>query len=127
MTLEEMKTAAVVKHGELVKPWQAAEKALNEQQAVVARLALLGIAEQHPTIARFTFDTESEYNDEGGYYTVVTANALDSEDDDVGQLSDELYDDLSDAAHQWINEEVLAILGHEEITVAQLREQVASG
>lgn len=60
-----------------------------------ARLTLLALAEKHPGVTGFTFETDWEYDDEGGYFPTVSIFYDGAENEDEMLLDD----DLNELAH----------------------------
>lgn len=104
-----------------VEPYERARKARLDAEVGVARGLLRAFADRYAGVEAYDFEENSEYDDEGGYYTVVTGTIAWAEDT---KLSDSLRDDATDTldeiTHQWLTAEVLEEVGH-HVTVAQLR------
>lgn len=81
-----------------------------------ARLSLLKLAEEHPGVLGFSFSTEWEYDDEGGYFPVANIYAEYDPDSDQGDIDD----DLIEVSH-YLDPESVELLG-ETKTVAELKE-----
>ena len=64
------------------------------------RVSLIALADKHPILVAVEWSTESEYNDEGGYYDVLSVSGIYAEDADsgkVGEAEDALLDWRYDA------------------------------
>jgi hypothetical protein len=84
-----------------------------------ARVSLLSLAEKHPKIVGFNFETEWEYDDEGGYfpttsiYVTFEENTLEAEYD--------VEDAVVELQHSVTHEVVEMHLG-ETMTIQELKE-----
>lgn len=68
--------------------FRTAEEKANEAAAEVARLCLLNLAEERPGIKGLSFESEYQYDDEGGYFQTATTYPL------VEEGSTEDFDDV---------------------------------
>ena len=108
--------------------FRTARDEMNAAEAEVLRLQFLAFVDEHPEVTGFTFETEYEYDDEGGYYR--TASMYATYEDKVGLDEIDGYD-FVDAVRDGASIEAICILcgvdpddGHEgEVTVAEARER----
>lgn len=90
----------------------------TEARAEWVRASLIDLAEKHPVITGFSFETDWEYDDEGGYFPTTSIYA------DLAEPSLEteyaLEDELTELQHS-VTHEVAELIGG-QTTVQQLKE-----
>ena len=87
-----------------IKNFHAAQEELNRSLAESARLLLLEFAEENENIKGLTFESEYQYDDEGGYFLTDSVYVL----SDTGL--EEFDDEFSDAFSYEFGHEALAVL-----------------
>lgn len=107
------------------KAYQYASDNAQKATAEVARLTLLKLAGENPGMDGMTFETEYEYDDEGGYFRTLSCYPTFEEDQDYD------YDDLefNDLMNTFTPESICVLCDVPsdettgQITVVQARER----
>jgi hypothetical protein len=80
-------------HAESGRLYAAALDRYRRTGAAVVREQLLDLAAKHPGLTSFSFESESVYNDEGGYFNTVDVSAT---VDDSVEGQEAAYDEHGD-------------------------------
>lgn len=118
--------AAEARMNEAYKTFQYAAENANNAAAEVARLNLLKLADEIPGLTGMTFETNYEYDDEGGYFRSLSCYPTFADDDKEADYDQ--YDFL-DTMNGFGAEPICVLCGVHtdsdagEITMEQVRER----
>lgn len=115
---------------ELDKVWREAQANARNAWAELARLDLLRLAEEEPAIKGMRFESNYEYDDEGGYFMSVNAYPL-SDFDDPDVVADDPDPDyvLAETFEQYGHEVLCVLCGVSEdswegqVTIVEAKER----
>ena len=117
---------AVERMNAAYKAYQYASDGANQAAAEVARLELLRLSGEIPGMTGMTFESDYEYNDEGGYFRTISCYPTFAED---AEIADFEHWDFIDAMNGFGAEPICVLCdvstdsGQGEITLAQARER----
>lgn len=87
-------TQAVERMNAAYKAYQYASDNATNAAAEAARLQLLGLADEIPGLTGMTFETQYEYDDEGGYFRTISCYPTFASDDKEADYDQYYFIDL---------------------------------